>query len=70
MNVLLRNEEMSCQSSIEAVLRTEKLFELQPQIEKNKLFEKAPEQSFIEISKQRKPRIFAKCFFCASHLIT
>ena len=58
---------MSSQSIVEAVLKTKKLFALQSQTEKNKLFEKAPEQSFIKISKQRKPKIFPKfCFLCKS----
>ena len=57
--------KMSCQSIIEAISKTGKLFELPLQTEKNKLFEKAPEQSFMEISKQFKLRIFLKFIFCA-----
>ena len=44
-------------------MRTEKLIELQSQTEKNKLFEKAPEQSLIEISKQRKLKTIPICYF-------
>ena len=67
LNIPLRNDKMSCQSSMEAVLKTEKLFESQSKTEKNILLEKAPEPSLIEISPQRKPRIvFKRCFLCNS----
>ena len=54
---------MIFQSTVEAVLKTEKLFELQSQTEKNNLCEEAPEPSFVETLKQCKPIILSKRFF-------
>ena len=53
-----RNDKVSCKATIEAVLKTEKLFESHSQVEKNILCKKTPEPSTIISSKQHNPKLF------------
>ena len=62
-----RNKKVSCKATIEAVLKTEKLFESQSQIEKNISIVKSPELSTISVSKLHKPKTIMKyCYLCNS----